>query len=476
MQKIFSRGAELEKLSKEKFFIPPFLMMENAARAMADFILTKKPESLLIFCGKGNNGGDGYALGRMLQDKVQVTILSVEEPATEEAITQHKMCTALGINIIKTLPENLKADVIVDCLYGIGFHGDLRPQARELLDSINLMPGIKIACDIPSGLYFNADYTITMGEQKTSLYSDKAKAVCGEIIVADLGIAREQFQSQMLPDAFLIEADDMLLPVRKNRKAHKGTYGHTAVFAGEKSGAGIIAATAAMNSGSGLTTLVKTVNSNLEQFQITPELMISSEIPAKTTCLIAGPGLGTNHADLEKQAETILKWAESVQNPSLVFDADMITWQGLPDLLHKLNQIEKIRIVLTPHLSELARFTKEYDVQTLANNADAKLELAAKLNEKYPKTAVIMKSANTFIACSKKVYICADGAQSLAKGGSGDVLAGITGALLAQGYELQDALITAVEAHAMAAVRLGPESYDLTPLKLIDSLNCLLKN
>ena len=467
MQKIFNNPAELEKLAKEKFSIPPFLMMENAAKAMADFILSKKAQSVLILCGKGNNGGDGYALARMLLDKAEVVIVEVEAPAAQEACIQYEMCRKLGVNIQTALPDKIDADVIVDCLYGIGFHGELKLEIKTLLDKLNNASGIKLACDIPSGLYFKADYTITMGEQKTALYSDAAKAVCGEIIVADLGIPRGAFEEGLSPDAYLIEEADIKLPFRTNRAAHKGTYGHTAVFAGEKSGAGIIAATAAMNFGSGLTTLVKTEKSNLEQFKISPELMISEEIPAKTTCVVIGPGLG-NISTLDLQR--FKKWFKETKTPCAVIDADLMIWDGLPDLLEELNQVENAKIVLTPHLSELSRFVKDYDVKTLANSSEAKIELGAKLNKLYPKTAVVMKSANTFIACQNKVYICADGAQSLAKGGSGDVLAGMTGALLVQGYDLQQALMTAVETHALSATQLGQSTYDLTPLKLIATL------
>lgn len=483
MQKIFSKGAELEKLSKEKFFIPPFLMMENAARAMADFILTKNPEQVLIVCGKGNNGGDGYALGRMLQDKAQITILAAEDPATEEAATQFKMCQNLGITIVENLPENFKADVIADCLYGIGFHGELRPQAKVLLDQINLMTGLKIACDIPSGLYFKADYTITMGEQKTALYSDDAKTICGQIIVADLGISRKQFQSQMQPDAFLIEPDDVLIPLRTNKKAHKGTYGHTAVFAGEKSGAGIIAATTAMNSGSGLTTLVKTAGTrgtDLSQFQISPELMLSESIPPKTTAIVAGPGLGQN----PQAVEMLITWLKATPKSAAVLDADMLTVNNPVAVLDELQNLPEVQVVLTPHLSEFSRLLQQiakahpeagiteelWNVQKLACNAELKLQAGRLMNRLYPFAAVIIKSANTFIAVNGEVFVCADGVQSLAKGGSGDVLAGLTGALLAQGYSAKDAAVTAVELHALAARNFGAQNYDLTPLKLINQL------
>jgi len=470
MQKVFSKGAELEKLAKESFSVPPFLMMENAAKAMADFILTKPHNSVFIVCGKGNNGGDGYALARLLLEKAKVTVLSVDSPTAEEAETQFQMCSKLGIEIISSIPSKIVADIIVDCIYGIGFHGDLKPEIITLLDKLNKSKALKIACDISSGLYFKADYTLTMGEQKTCLYSDKAKDVSGEIIVCDLGFPRNKFEEALCPDAFLIEEDDMILPLRTKKSSHKGTYGHTAVFAGEKSGAGIIAATAAMNFGSGLTTIIKGENSNLEQFKISPELMLSENIPEKTTCIVIGPGFG-NPENSKTALNKFISWFKSTKNPNAVIDADLLTWKDLPQLLEELNSVENAKIVLTPHLSELSRFVKEYDVKTLAESAETKLKLARDLNIKYPDTTVVMKSANTFIAAEEKVYICGDGVQSLAKGGSGDVLAGMIGALLSQGYSAKDAAISAVECHALAAKKTGATAYDMTPEKLINLIS-----
>ena len=212
MQKVFQNPSEIEKLAKEKYAVPQFLMMENAARALSDFILDFSPEQVLILCGKGNNGGDGYAVARLLQDKCDVTILKIEEPKAEEAKAQHEMCKRLGIKIIDyphwlsswSLSEVEGHDVskpqlILDCIYGTGFHGELPENVKTILDQANKSKAIKIACDIPSGLYFKADYTITMGCQKLALYSDKAKAVCGKIIVADLGISHEKFETSESP-------------------------------------------------------------------------------------------------------------------------------------------------------------------------------------------------------------------------------------------------------------------------------------
>ena len=483
MQKIFTcpQAAQLEKLAKENYAIPPFLMMENAARAMADFILQLSPESILILCGKGNNGGDGYAVARLLKGKCDVTVVALEPPAAEEAKAQYEMCQRLGICVIdhtRWLSGEAisKPQLIVDCIYGTGFHGELPQTVKQILDKVNKSSATKIACDIPSGLYFQADYTITMGCQKLALYSDKAKAVCGEIIVADLGINREKFESPA--DTFLVEPDDRELPLRKNRAVHKGKFGHTAVLCGDKSGAAILAATAAMSFGSGLTSLVKIAESadgslsDLAQFKISPSLMLSDSIPRKATCLVAGSGF----SEFSKPAAQLLTdWFNSfksssvAKSPAVVLDAGMLTSPETPAFLDALNKIENARIVLTPHLSELNRLLEvcgadgDFSVNTLAENPEARIAAGNFLTTRFTRTTVIMKSANTYIADGGEMFVIADGSPSLAKGGSGDLLAGLTASLLSQGYTARSAAITAAEHHALVSQKAGAEAYNLTP-------------
>ncbi len=576
MQKIFINPSKLEKLAKENFAIPPFLMMENAARAMADFVEEKSVarqneicKSVLIICGKGNNGGDGYALARLLQDKFDVTVAALEPPTADEAKAQYEMCRRLGVKIkeiskdtntaestdVSHLEKICKAlasgDFVIDCIYGTGFHGELSPQIKKIIDIMNANRAIKIACDIPSALEFAADYTITMGCQKLTLYSDKAKAVCGEIIVADLGISRHKFEnpnhskpedshhwkseernshncdsegqdarhyesesqdfhhceSKGRSNLYLIQPDDRVLPLRKDRAAHKGKYGHTAVMCGDKAGAAILSATAAMNFGSGLTSLIKTQESNLNQFRISPSLMIADSIPKKTTCIAMGSGF----TEFPKQAaSTLLEWFKSSKSPAAVLDAGVLTSPEFPQFLKELNECEDARIVLTPHLSELSKLLEVCiswaragalsgaasgasatdnpqqsseisslsanlppeicSITALANSPEVKITAGNFLTSLFPRTTVIMKSANTFIASEGETFIIADGAQSLAKGGSGDILAGLTAALLAQDYTARSAAITAAEHHALLSQELDPQSYSLTPEKLLEEL------
>ena len=502
MQRVYSNPTEIERYAKKAFGIPDFLMMENAASCMCDFILSlwqrkategsQKPK-VLIACGKGNNSGDGYALARKLQGKADVSLFCLEEPGpVSEAAVQFEMCKKLGLPFIqiKELHQNVaNFNFIIDCLYGTGFRGELKPQAAELINLLNAQTDcIRFACDIPTAFAFKADYTISMGTQKLAFYSDEAKQACGKIIVADLGIAREKFESageqsgieneascnRTKPGSvLLVEKDDVKLPVRKNKAAHKGTYGHTAVFAGDKSGAAIISATAAMNFGSGLTTLVKQASSNLEQFKLSPELMISDTIPKKTTCVVLGPGTES----LTKETACAIEGWFDGEGRAAVLDAGMFGQEEFIPLLTKLCSYSNARIVLTPHLLELVRFCKlcgigkEPSVQALSSSPETKIKIAEQICKRFPGIVLVIKSANTFICDGEKTYIVSDGAQSLAKGGSGDVLSGMLGALLAQGYSALDAAITACESHAFAASQYGSEAFDLTPEKLIATLN-----
>ena len=485
MKAIFSNSQEVETEAKNRYKFPPFIMMENAASAMEDAVKSiPAPQKVLILCGSGNNGGDGYALARRLCGKIECLVVALGNPKTEEAIVQRQMAEAAGVTIISEeafweaggAGELEKFNVIVDCILGTGFTGDLRENVEKIVEKLNALSAYKIACDIPTGLKFKADITITMGCLKTTLFSDKAKEVCGTVSVADLGIQTCRFEACGTPSAFLIEQGDIKLPFRKNKAAHKGSYGHTAVFAGEKSGAGILAATAALNFGSGLVTLVKTENSNLEQFKITPELMISSTIPANTTSMLIGSGLGSGEA-ADNALKTVIEWYKSAKSPACVLDADLFGNKNISKILQALSDERPDgKIILTPHLKELKNLyvalfpEKQFSVQELSF-AEKRIEVGKEITARFPAVTVIMKSANTFIAHNGESFICNNGSQSLAKAGSGDVLAGMTAALLAQGYTAKDAAITAVYVHAAAGASFSEgEGFDLTALKLADSV------
>lgn len=503
MKEIYSDSSIPEKLAKAQFHIFENIMMENAAAALEKEVLaavenTERP-SVLILCGKGNNGGDGLALSRRLYGSIDCNVILTEQPSAKDAVNQLTMAQALGVNI-HMLKENgglmhkaiiMAATVIVDCIYGTGFKGELPEKVKQLIEAVNTTNAYRIACDVPTGLdkngnisesNFMADSTVTMGALKLPLFSDGAKTCCGKITVANLGISSASFASCHKPDCYLVEKSDLELPFRTQENAHKGSFGHTAVFAGEKSGAAIMCASAANSFGSGLTTLIKMPSNTLDQFKISPQLMLSKTIPDNASCICMGCGLGKRNT--KRAVELLEAWFNKTEAPACVLDADFFNYDDIFEFLTMLNSIQNAKIILTPHLAEFSRLLKkiksmlpEIDISTkdtrikeLANNPLRRTKAAKVLTEIFPNITFVVKSANTFIAVNDEIFIVADGAQSLAKGGSGDILAGMIGSLLAQGYSAKAAAITACEAHALAAKNYGEQSFDLTAEKLIEEI------
>ena len=494
MKAVYHNSSIAEKEAKSRYFFPENIMMENAAAALekqiedyvaaftncdsCDSSIGTKCDSaapskinVLILSGSGNNGADGIALARRIYGKFNPSVILFGEPKTLEAQTQLKMALAVGVPVAKYSEngdENYadliqSSAIIVDCIFGTGFHGDLPSNIKSVLEKVNKCCAYKIACDIPSGLFFNADVTVTMGALKSILFTDKAKEVVGKIKVADLGISSSIFEQCASPDAFLIEKTDVKLPFRTKKSSHKGTYGHTVVISGQKSGAAIIASQAALNFGSGLTTIVKTENSNLEQFKISPELMISTSIPKNATAILIGPGLGSPCKELLEQIKNF---------PAVVLDADILTFSEFKPFLDELCDSDVQKIILTPHPKELACIYNALGFEKISavQAAENRFEIAEKILQKYPKLTLVLKSANTLIA-ENNFYIVDAGTQALAKGGSGDVLAGMTASLLAQGYSAKDAAITAVYAHAIASKNFcDGTGWDLSPQSLIEQI------
>ena len=240
-----------------------------------------------------------------------------------------------------------------------------------------------------------------------------------------------------------------IIPIRKKQNSHKRSYGHLGVLVGEKSGAGIIASLAAFNYGCGLVSIV-----SRENILVPFEIMQTNSID-NFSALAFGMGLGNCFDDV---IEDIL----DLDIP-MVIDADMFYKEKIIDFLEK-------KVVLTPHPKEFASLLKitgigEYSVEDIQKN---RFDLAIKFSEKYPKVVLLLKGANKIIAFNKKLFIDPNGSVALAKGGSGDVLAGMIGGLLAQGWHPLKATIHASLSHSIAG-NVEP-NYALTPMKLIKRL------
>lgn len=491
MKAVYINSGIPEKEAKKRFCFPENIMMENAAAALEKEVLAQKPESVLVLCGTGNNGGDGYALSRRIFGKVKnLFVAAFGEPKTEEAVLQRKMCLAVGVKIFTENEWNeisarslefSARDVIVDCVYGTGFHGELPQNVKAALELCNGLEAFRIACDVPSGMKFAADKTVTMGALKKILFEDSSKDFVGEIVTAGLGISSGVFESCAAPDAYLIEEKDVKLPVRTKKSVHKGDFGHACIVLGEKPGAGIIAGTAALCFGAGLVTVLQSEFS-ARNFAMSPELMVSEKFPEKTTAVLVGSGLGRS-AETEKLIQRTLAFAFGMKNPALVLDADFFYCGNLKSYLEKLNSTRGARVVLTPHPKELCALSNALDLKienssfeksgsgeiSLSDVVKFRFEFGKAFSEKFPNIVLVAKGADTYIFSGEEAFICDKGTNSLAKAGSGDVLAGLCVSLLAQGYSAKDAALTAVYSHAEAGAKFE-RNFECSPLRLIEKI------
>lgn len=461
MQKIFDELNSLDKRCYDKFALTEDILMEHAANAMSLYIQEnyKDKESILIVCGSGNNGADGIALARLLFKKYKINLYFPSPIKSDMAIIQYKRAELLGLNVVDTLEES---DIVVDCIFGSGLNRSLDKSSIELIEELNSFDSAKISCDIPSGINnkgqvesiaFYADTTITMGALKTSLYTDVSKDYVGNIIVANLGVQREIYETKT--NKYLLEANDIVLPYRNKKNSHKGSFGHLNIVVGCKKGAGIIAAKAAFGFGAGLVSVVSHEDLDLP-YHIMQNHFLSDN------CSAIGIGMGLGKFELNEVKEILSK------DIPMIIDADLFYEEIILDVLHK-------DVVLTPHPKEFCALLKlcniaEINIEELQSN---RFLYVQKFINKYPNVVLLLKGANVIIGNNKTMYVNPLGSSILSKGGSGDVLSGLIASLLAQGYKALDAAISASLAHTLAASKYKKNNYSLIPSDLVEEVKKL---
>ena len=466
MQKVFRSCYDLDKRCYEKYGLTEDILMEHAARGMAEYIQNRfdRDTSILIVSGVGNNGADGTVLARQLHGEYDVKLVLPFAVKSKMAKLQLQRAEALGVNIVKELEES---DVIVDAIFGAGLNRDIDQETQKILHKLNSFKGFKIACDIPTGvgdngllmpMAFHADITITMGTLKEALYVDESKDLLGEIRCVDLGVSRKQYEGES--NTFVLESSDLKLPSRTVLSTHKGNFGHAAIFSGEKEGAGIIAGLAASRFGAGLTTLVVH-----EKIMPPPYLMHSTVVPQNATALAIGMGLGGHF-----ESEFLQKYVLQSHLP-VVLDADSFYSN---EILSILEQKER-EIVITPHPKEFVSLWKILtgEVLSVSDIQNNRFGIIRHFNLKYPHVTVLLKGANTLIMQEEKLYINPLGCAKLSKGGSGDVLSGLIVSLLAQGYTGINAAIQASMALTMAANNYKGASYSMLATDIIEEVTLL---
>ena len=480
----------LDVQAQNDYAMPGILLMDNAAQAVAEAVheaLTSlEGERVVIFCGGGNNGGDGLGAARWLQSygvSVRAFVVGAALDAVQgDAALELAMFTKAGGRVEALSTEDdwvlaelaaSKADVLVDALLGTGFHGELEGDVLRACELLNKSEKYILAVDIPTGVNADngavceqavrADHTVTMALVKTGLLLYPGREYCGDIELADISMPVklvEEYKSDKyrLTDEIVRE----LLPLRK-ANAHKGDAGRVVICAGSPgyTGAAALASDAAVKAGAGLVSLYTPLSSrDVLAIKLT-EVMVhgllermpgilgggaASDVASSAEAadvLDIGPGLGTSESTQEA-VRTIL---QKITTP-VVIDADALTaLAGHTEILAAM-QAQK---VLTPHPGEMARLT---GLEIAEIEAD-RINVAKKYAEEW-QAIVVLKGAPTVIGCPNgTVYVNSTGNSSLATGGSGDVLTGIIAGLAAQEISLQEAAICGVYLHGLAAELTG---------------------
>ena len=446
---------EIDRIAIDEVGIAGLDLMTRAGASA--FQLIKRqfecPGSMLVLCGGGNNGGDGYVVARCaLEDGWSVTLVALAEASTPDAGAACQQYLDAGGEIQSSM-DSLDASeysVIVDGLLGIGLTGEPREPYASCLRKANQLVGFKLALDVPSGVNadtgqvfqpaFNADVTITFIVPKIGLFTGPATSIVGMVSVESLGLDPE-IPSRVNACANLITRPHLQ---RRAKDSHKGDYGTTAITGGDHGmfGAVLLAGRAALRSGSGKVYVVSTDEHLDSPALYTPELMSAVfegrlASPLDTAdAIVLGPGMG-----LARWGRDLFAAVIESDRP-LVVDADALTVLAETDLRSHLGNW-----VLTPHPGEAARLlgctTRDIQQDRLA----AALEIARSRN-----AVCVLKGAGTLVATAEgEAGLCDRGNPGMATAGAGDVLSGVIGALLAQSYAPAVAARAGVWLHARAA-------------------------
>ncbi|PUD04963.1 NAD(P)H-hydrate dehydratase [Helicobacter pylori] len=464
MLSVYEKVNALDKRALEEWLLSEDILMENAAMALERAVLENASlgAKVIILCGSGDNGGDGYALARRLIGRFKTLVFEMKPAKSPMCQLQKERAKKVGvvIKIWEEKNEDLECDVLIDCVIGSHFKGELEPFLN--FESLSQKARFKIACDIPSGIdskgrvdkgAFKADLTISMGAIKSCLLSDRAKDYIGELKVGHLGVFNQTYE--IPTDTFLLEKSDLKLPLRDKKNAHKGDYGHAHVFLGKHSGAGLLSALSALSFGSGVVS-VQALECEITSNNKPLELVFCENFPKKLSAFALGMGLENIPKDFKK-------WLELAP---CVLDAGVFYHKEILQALEK-------EVILTPHPKEFLSLLKLVGINiSMLELLDNKLEIARDFSQKYPKVVLLLKGANTLIAHQGRTFINILGSVALAKAGSGDVLAGLILSLLSQNYTPLDAAINASLAHALASLEFR-NNYALTPLDLIEKIKRL---
>lgn len=495
----------LDQQTIQELGLPSLVLMERAALGVLTALREYYSAALKqvdILAGSGNNGGDGLALARMLQSQgipVRVWLEGTDQRRSPDHCKQLAMVEKLAIPVLRLeqtpnwSQHMAQATLIVDAIFGIGLSRPVNGLWAEVIETVNRLPIPVVAIDIPSGIHgdtgvvlgnlaLRANLTVTCGLPKWGLMMDPALDYVGQLEVVDIGIPPAY--SAAAPGGHLLDLPlaASLAPRPRSRHAHKGSFGRLVIIAGSTgmSGAAVFATEAALRAGTGLVyscvpaSIQAQVAAQVPQALVFPLpeqegcLSMAALAPLreklhKADALLIGPGLG-RHPETQALLEPLL---DEIEIP-LVLDAD-----GLYALAQKPRQF-KSPTLITPHAGELAQLLACTPAEIQANRLQALHQGAQRYQ-----CVHILKGARSLIGTADgRCWVNTSGNPALARGGSGDVLAGLLSGLLAQGYPPEAAALLGVYWHGLAAdqaVLQQPEACVSVP-ELLGSLPAALKS
>ena len=475
----------LDRKTAESFGIASSVLMENAGRSVAQAIIKEfdpqAKKGVVVFCGKGNNGGDGFVAARHLINKgyhVDVIFFGKNKELSEDAGVNYTALSRVTdvIHEIKDVSEFDKTDInlkekgiIIDALLGTGIKGSVKEPYASAINLINSSGLPVVAVDIPSGIdadtgavagiTVRAKKTITFGLAKIGLVVYPGAEFAGNVEVVDISIPDRLVQQTHIP--YNLSSHDLINSLLKPRNyaTNKGDYGHTLIIAGSqgKSGAAILSAKGALRAGSGLvtiagpeslipvfeTTVLEALKEPLAETPggaiDTPAIAQAEKLLQTRDVVALGPGIGT-----EKQTSGfVFEFLKRCRLP-VVIDADAINIIAQnPDMLLEFNNEN---IVLTPHPGEFGRLINMNPKEVNQNRVNLSIDFA-----KQYKCTLVLKGARTIIADKEgNVWINPTGNPGMSTGGMGDVLTGIIAGFIALGLRPRDAAVAGVYVHGMA--------------------------
>jgi hydroxyethylthiazole kinase-like uncharacterized protein yjeF len=482
---ISSREMRALEANAEYFGISLLQLMENAGRNVAEEISARfdSSKSVAIFCGLGGNGGDGFVAARHLLSlgfKVTVILAGREKEISHEAAAKN----LAALRFLKDLPvlevddsaaiPSVQADVVVDALLGTGAKGKLKPPIQQLVEHVNSLGGFKIAVDVPTGIdsdtgdilgvAVKADVTVTFHAPKLGLTS--AKKYAGELVLKDIGLPKQLEKYAGPGDVFLVTK-------KRSPSAHKGDLGRVLVIGGSEvfSGAPTLVSLAALRTGVDIAYLAAPAKTAQAISSISPDLITlkldSNHLKPSNMAelkpyidtvdaVVLGPGLGL-HSDTKEFVKACIAKVEEAGKP-LLLDAD-----GLKAFAEFKRSL-KAPAVLTPHAGEYAILTGQKLPENIEERVAMVQKTATQLN-----TVVLLKGKVDVVCSKKRVKLNFTGNPGMTVGGTGDVLSGIVGALLAQKADAFEAAVAGAFVNGAAGDFVASEvGYHMVATDLLD--------